>query len=50
MPFDIIHNDIWTSPILTLMGHRYYVLFLDDYSNYLLTLLLARKSDVFDNS
>lgn len=48
MPFDIIHSDIWTSPILSSMGHQYYVLFLDDYSNYLWTFLLARKSDVFE--
>ena len=35
MPFDIIHSDIWTSPILSSVGHQYYALFLDDYSNYL---------------
>jgi len=31
MPFDIVHNDLWTSPILSSGGHRYYVLFLDDF-------------------
>ena len=48
MPFDIIHSDLWTSPILSSMGHKYYVLLLDDYSNYLWTFPIARKSDVFD--
>ncbi|GJW45944.1 ribonuclease H-like domain-containing protein [Tanacetum coccineum] len=30
--FDIIHSDLWTSPILSLSGFQYYVLFLDHYS------------------
>ena len=44
----ILFSDIWTFPILSSMGHQYYDLFLDDYSNYLWTFLLARKSDVFE--
>ena len=47
LPFDIVHSDLWTSPILSTMGHRYYVLFLDDLTNYLWTFPLARKSDVY---
>ncbi|GKC67352.1 ribonuclease H-like domain-containing protein, partial [Tanacetum coccineum] len=35
LPSDIIHSDLWTSPILSSAGHRYYVLFLDAYSNFL---------------
>ena len=31
MPFDILHSDLWTSPVLSSLGHRYYVLFLDDF-------------------
>jgi hypothetical protein len=46
-PFDIIHSDVWTSPVLSSEGHRYYLLFLDDYSNFLWTFPLANKSDVF---
>lgn len=37
MPFDIMHSDVWTSPILSSAGHKYYVLFLDDYTNFLWT-------------
>ena len=48
MPFDIIHSDLWTSPVLSSAGHRYYVLFLDDFSKYLWTFPLGRKSDVYD--
>ncbi|KAK6780427.1 hypothetical protein RDI58_022611 [Solanum bulbocastanum] len=48
MPFDILHSDLWTSPVLSSAGHRYYVLFLDDFSKYLWTFPLGRKSDVYD--
>jgi hypothetical protein len=47
MPFDIIHSDLWTSPVLSSSGHRYYVLFLDDFSKYLWTFPIAKKSEVF---
>ncbi|XP_071740896.1 uncharacterized protein [Rutidosis leptorrhynchoides] len=33
--FDIIHSDLWTSPVLSLSGFKYYVLFLDHYSHYI---------------
>lgn len=46
-PFDIVHCDLWMSPVLSSMGHRYYVILLDDYSNFLWTSPLARKSQVF---
>lgn len=48
MPFDILHSDLWTSPVLSSLGHRYYVLFLDDFSNYLWTFPIGQKSDVYD--
>ncbi|GJV63651.1 ribonuclease H-like domain-containing protein, partial [Tanacetum coccineum] len=32
--FDIIHSDVWTSPIPSLSGFKYYVLFLDHYSQF----------------
>jgi len=47
MPFDIIHSDIWTSHVLSFSGHGYYVLFVDDYSNFLWTFPLSKKSQVF---
>jgi len=33
-PFDIVHIDVLKSPILSLGGHRYYVLFLDIFTNF----------------
>ncbi|KAK9049523.1 hypothetical protein SSX86_031509 [Deinandra increscens subsp. villosa] len=47
-PFDIIHSDLWTSPILSSLGHRYYVLFIDENTNFLWTYPIAKKSDVFN--
>jgi hypothetical protein len=47
MPFDILHSDVWTSPILSTSGHKYYVLYLDDYSNFLWTFPISHKSQVF---
>ncbi|KAI3518158.1 hypothetical protein L1887_06607 [Cichorium endivia] len=47
LPFDIVHSDVWTSPVLSTGGHRYYILFLDDYTNFLWTYPLSKKSNVF---
>ncbi|XP_074271372.1 uncharacterized protein LOC141595305 [Silene latifolia] len=46
MPFDIIHCDLWTSPVLSSVGHKYYLLILDDYSNFLWTFPIAKKSHI----
>ncbi|GJU00034.1 ribonuclease H-like domain-containing protein [Tanacetum coccineum] len=45
--FDIIHSDVWTSPIPSLSGFKYYVLFLDHYSQFVWVYLLLNKSDVW---
>lgn len=42
--FDIIHTNLWTSPIPSSSGHKYYILFLDDKTNFLWTYPLAKKS------
>ncbi|XP_074293743.1 uncharacterized protein LOC141620890 [Silene latifolia] len=47
MPFDIIHSDLWTSPIISSAGHRYYLVLLDDFTNFLWTFPLAKKSQVY---
>ncbi|GJZ50312.1 ribonuclease H-like domain-containing protein [Tanacetum coccineum] len=44
--FDIVHSDLWTSPIPSLSGFQYYVLFLDHYSQYVWVYPLMNKSDV----
>ncbi|KAJ9546350.1 hypothetical protein OSB04_018893 [Centaurea solstitialis] len=45
--FEIVHSDVWTSPISSISGLRYYVIFLDHYTHYLWVYPLKRKSDVF---
>ncbi|GJU44260.1 ribonuclease H-like domain-containing protein [Tanacetum coccineum] len=45
--FDIIHSDLWTSPIISSSGFKYYVLFLDHFSHYLWIYPLRSKSDMF---
>ncbi|GJY08820.1 ribonuclease H-like domain-containing protein [Tanacetum coccineum] len=44
--FDIIHSDVWTSPISSLSGFKYYVLFLDHYSHFVWVCPLINKSNV----
>jgi hypothetical protein len=45
--FDLIHCDLWTSPILSVSGFKYYLVVLDDCSHYLWTFPLRLKSDAF---
>nr|GEW59397.1 ribonuclease H-like domain-containing protein [Tanacetum cinerariifolium] len=46
--FDIIHSDLWTSPIVSSSGFKYYVLFLDHFSHYVWIYPLKHKSNMFD--
>ncbi|KAJ9563084.1 hypothetical protein OSB04_008244 [Centaurea solstitialis] len=45
--FELIHSDLWTSPVTSLSGFKYYVLFLDDFSHFLWVFPLRAKSEVF---
>ena len=44
---DLIHCDLWTSPIISGSGYKYYQVILDDCSNYIWTFLLRFKSETF---
>ncbi|KAL8161008.1 hypothetical protein V2J09_012497, partial [Rumex salicifolius] len=44
-PFDLIHCDLWTYPILSFSGFKYYLVIIDDYSYYVWTFPLKHKSD-----
>lgn len=46
-PFDIIHADLWTSPVLSVTNYKYYLLLLDDFTHYVWVFLLRTKSEVF---
>jgi histone deacetylase 1/2 len=45
--FQLLHCDLWTLPITSVSGHKYYLVILDDYSHYLWTFPLRLKSDTF---
>lgn len=44
--FDLIHSDVWTLPITSLSGSKYYVLFVDDHTRYTWVYIIRAMSDV----
>lgn len=45
--FDLIHYDLWTSPIVSVFGYKYYLIIIDDCSHYAWIFPLRLKSDNF---
>jgi transposase InsO family protein len=45
--FDLIHCDLWTSPIVSISGCNYYLVIPDDHSHFVWTFLLCIKSNTF---
>jgi transposase InsO family protein len=43
-PFEIIHCDVWTSPVASISGFRYYLIILDDFTHFCWTVPLVHKS------
>lgn len=47
-PLKVVHSDVWgPSPILSVCGFRYYVVFVDDFSNYTWMFPIHCKLDVY---
>jgi histone deacetylase 1/2 len=46
-PFQLVHSDVWTSPVLSHSGFKYYVVFLDDFTHYIWVVPIRAKSEVF---
>ncbi|GKE57921.1 ribonuclease H-like domain-containing protein, partial [Tanacetum coccineum] len=46
--FEIIHSDLWTSPIASESGIKYYAIFLEYFSHFVWVYPLHKKSDFFD--
>lgn len=46
-PFDIIHCDLWTSPIPSKIGYKYYMVLIDNFSNFVWIYPLKFKSEAF---
>jgi hypothetical protein len=45
--FDLIHYDLWTSPVVSVSGYKYYLVMLDDHSHFVWTFPFHIKSDTF---
>jgi hypothetical protein len=45
--FDLMHLDLWASPVVSVSGYKYYLVILDDFTHYLWTFPLKLKSDTF---
>ncbi|KAI3723538.1 hypothetical protein L2E82_35181 [Cichorium intybus] len=48
-PFDIIHCDLWTSPIISKAGYKYYMVLIDNFTQYVWVYPLKFKSETFTN-
>jgi transposase InsO family protein len=46
-PLQLVHTDVWCSPVVSSSGFRYYVIFIDDFSRYSWLYPLHNKSDAF---
>jgi transposase InsO family protein len=46
-PFHIIHCDVWTSPVVSNSGFKYYLVVSDDFTHFTWSFPLRHKSDVF---
>jgi hypothetical protein len=45
--FDLMHLDLWASPVVSVSSSKYYLIILDDFTHYLWTFSLKLKSDTF---
>ncbi|KAI3760479.1 hypothetical protein L1987_50874 [Smallanthus sonchifolius] len=47
LPFAMLHCDLWTSPILSHAGYKYYMVLIDDFTQYTWVYPLKFKSETF---
>jgi hypothetical protein len=45
--FDLIHYDLWTSPVPSVSGFKHYLVILDNCSHYMWTFPLRLQYDTF---
>jgi hypothetical protein len=45
-PIQLIHADVWTSPVMSFSGYKYYLVLLDDYTHYVWIFTMRQKSEV----
>jgi hypothetical protein len=49
-PFMLVHSDVWTCPIVSINGMKYFVTFIDCYSRMTWVYLMRHKDEVFNVS
>jgi hypothetical protein len=47
-PLQLIHTDVWTSPVQSVSGCKFHVIFVDDFSRFTWIYPLYHKSEVFE--
>jgi hypothetical protein len=45
--FNLMHLDLWASPVVSVSSSKYYLVILDDFTHYLWTFSLKLKSNTF---
>ena len=48
-PLELIHYDVWTSPVPSVSGYRYHVIFINDFSKFTWIYPMHKKFEVFTN-
>ena len=47
-PFELVHSDLWgPTPVVSVNGYKYYILFVDHYSRFSWLYMLKSKSEAF---
>ncbi|CAD6270849.1 unnamed protein product [Miscanthus lutarioriparius] len=46
LPFILVHSDVWTSPVVSISGMKYFVTFIDCYSRMTWVYLMRHKNEV----
>jgi len=48
-PFELVHCDVWTSPVASISGYKFYLVLVDAYTHYCWAFPLRHKSEVHEH-